>query len=161
MADLKRFLLFLGLWLVISEAHLDLLHYGVLAAAAATAISRLIWRRSGRTISIFAVLAYMPGFLWRSLMGGIDVAWRVFHPRLPIAPAFLAYDSRDDDETGRVLLTDILSLMPGTLGAGLAGRRATIHLLADEPATRRLIEEEDSRLAHIFADPAADGEEEL
>jgi multicomponent Na+:H+ antiporter subunit E len=148
---LKRFIFFYGLWLVISEARAGLLAIGVLAALAATAVSLSIWRKGGRQLSIFALLGYLPGFLWRSVKGGLDVAWRVFHPRLPIAPAFVAHDSRDPDETGWILFTDALSLMPGTLGAGLSGRRATVHLIADAPPARRLIAEEDARVARLFA----------
>ena len=156
-ADLKRFILFYGLWLGISEARPDLLALGLVVALLTTAISHLVWQRSGRRISILAVLAYMPGFVWRSLKGGIDVTWRVFHPRLPISPAFVVYDSREMDETGQVLLTDALSLMPGTLGAGLDEQRATIHVLANEPSTRQLIAEEDSRVDHLFVGDDAAG----
>lgn len=40
------------------------------------------------------VMGVVPFFLWHSLNGGVDVAWRAFHPRLPITPELIEYPLR-------------------------------------------------------------------
>lgn len=147
-----RFLLFYGLWLLLSEARADFLAPGLFAAALATAASARIWRSGGRGLRLGRLPAYLPHFLWRSFAGGLDVAARVFHPRLPIAPAFLNHRCRAEEETARVLFCDAISLMPGTLGARLEGREALVHLLADEAAVRRQLEAEEQRVAALFGE---------
>jgi len=151
-----RFLLFYGLWLLLSGARVDFLLPGLVATALATAASALIWRGGGRRLRFGALLAYLPHFLWRSFAGGLDVAARVFHPRLPIAPAFLSHRCRAEEETARVLFCDAISLMPGTLGARLEGREALVHLLADEAAVRRQLEVEERRVADLFGERAGE-----
>lgn len=54
-------------------------------------------------LRLTTVVGQAPGFLWRSLLGGIDVAFRAFHPRLPISPAWLVYPVRLSPGTPRVL----------------------------------------------------------
>lgn len=148
----SRFLLFYGLWLLLSEARPDFLVPGLAAAFLATAASAGIWRAGGRRPRPGALLAYLPHFLWRSFAGGVDVAVRVLHPRMPIAPAFLTHRCSAEEETARVLFCDAISLMPGTLGARLEGREALLHLLADETAVRQQIRVEERRVAALFGE---------
>ncbi|NJL50232.1 MAG: Na+/H+ antiporter subunit E [Blastochloris sp.] len=83
---LKRFVLFLGLWVVISLNDPSAYAVGVLAAAAAAAVSLRLLPPKGRRVRLVAALRLAPGFAWRSLLGGLDVAWRAFHPRMPLSP---------------------------------------------------------------------------
>lgn len=154
--SLKRFALFYALWLAITEGRADLLAAGVPVCLLTVAISHAVWRRSGRRVRLTGLLGYVPGFLWRSFKGGVDIGWRVVHPRLPVSPVFVTHDCRDADETGQVLFCDVISLMPGTLGAGLRGRKAVVHLLVDEPRTRRLIDEEEARVSAVLAAETGD-----
>jgi len=65
------------------------------------------------------LLRFCGFFLWTSLEGGFDVAWRAMHPRLAIEPGWLRY--RLDLPAGqpRTLMVSIMSLLPGTLSADL------------------------------------------
>jgi len=40
------------------------------------------------------VLRFVPYFLIRSLLGGVDVAWRALHPAIPIDPDLVKYPMR-------------------------------------------------------------------
>jgi multicomponent Na+:H+ antiporter subunit E len=42
----------------------------------------------GVSWSLSGLVRFVPFFLWRSLYGGVDVARRALHPRLPISPGF-------------------------------------------------------------------------
>jgi len=159
----KRFLLFALLWLIISEGRTDLLAVGLAAALATTAMTFAIWADVGRRPNLLAILAFFPGFVWRSIQGGIDVAWRVAQPRMPVRPGFTEVHLRDGDRGTQVLLCDVLSLMPGTLAAGLHCDDAVVHMLVDHDPVRRMIDAEEDRIMHLFLpdpatpDPAAPG----
>jgi multicomponent Na+:H+ antiporter subunit E len=148
---LLRFALFAAVWLVVSEGRPDFLIVGTLAAVAATLVSLRIWRAGGDQVRLVGLVRYLPGFLWRSLLGGLDVAQRVLRRRVRVAPVFVRHRLASADETRQVLLADILSLMPGTLGAGMERRATLVHLLADEPGLRRQLELEERRLDAVFA----------
>jgi multicomponent Na+:H+ antiporter subunit E len=149
-AGVKRFIVVYAAWIVLSDGRAELLLLGSLACLLAVIVSERIWRTGGGRIRLWSLVAYAPGFVWRSLEGGIDVARRVLTPTVRIAPAFIEFDSQEDDETGRVLFCDTISLMPGTLASELDGRRTVIHLLADEPAMHRIVAEEEARVRRLF-----------
>lgn len=145
-----HFLLFYALWLLLSGARADFLLPGAFAALAAAGVSLTIWKRGGRRLRLLALPRYLLHFLWRSFVGGVDVAWRVFHPRLPVAPGFLTYRCRVPEETQRVLFCDSLSLMPGTLGARLEGGDALIHLLSRQGGEERQLAQEEVEIERLF-----------
>lgn len=80
----------------------------------------LVWRE---------LLKFTPFFLWRSLQGGADVAWRAFHPSMPIVPAVIDYPLRLPRGLPQVFLANIVSLLPGTLSATLDGPALKLHVL--------------------------------
>ena len=71
----------------------------------------------------------MPFFFRRSLQGGVDVARRAFHPRMPIAPELIDYPLRLPPGLPRVILVNTVSLLPGTLSAELDGQVLKVHVL--------------------------------
>ncbi len=102
-----------------------------------------------------AQVPYALLFLHRSLRGGVDVARRALHPRRPLAPALLRYRLRlEPDGPAAVFFADLISLLPGTLCAGLEGDRVTVHVvdraLPNEAELRRLEE----RVADLFGEPS-------
>lgn len=152
----KRFLFFAVLWLAISEGRTELLAVGAATALATTALTFLIWADRGRRPNLLAILLFFPGFVWRSIRGGADVAWRVVQPRMPVRPGFAEIRLHDDDQGVKVLFCDVLSLMPGTLAAGLHRDDAVVHMLVDTAPVRRMIVAEEARVIHLFGNDDAD-----
>ncbi len=72
---------------------------------------------------------FAPLFLWRSLLGGIDVAKRAIGPRMSISPQLVQYRLRLPGRLPRVALLNIMSLLPGTLSAALDGDVLQVHVL--------------------------------
>jgi multicomponent Na+:H+ antiporter subunit E len=141
---LKRYAVLLGLWLVLSLGESSAWIIGLVAAAAATAIS--LWLLPPREIRVTwsAVLRFAPAFAWASLLGGIDVAWRAFQPRLPLKPRWVAYPVRLPSGGMRVFFGDDLSLVPGTLAAGGHGDVLYVHCLdGDQPVEAQIAAEEE------------------
>lgn len=123
-----------AVWIVLAGISGEALAAGAVLVPLAVLLSlRLL--PDGVPVRFGRVLALLPHFVARSLAGGIDVAWRAFHPRLPIKPGWVELPSRLHD-VGRVAVGGELSLMPGTLVAGslAAGSQAACSQAAGSQA---------------------------
>jgi len=58
---------------------------------------------------------YIFVFSWNVLRGGMDVAYRVLHPAMPIRPGIVRVKSTIKTSTGRTALANSITLTPGTL----------------------------------------------
>lgn len=77
----------------------------------------------------FEFARFVPFFLTRSLLGGVDVARRAFHPGLPIAPEFVEYPLRLPPGLARVFMANSVSLLPGTMSTEINEDCLTVHVL--------------------------------
>jgi len=77
---------------------------------------RLINPRSWFWLIIFAFV-----FSYYVLKGGLDVSYRVLHPRMPIKPGIVKVKSVLKTETGRTALANCITLTPGTLTIDVTG----------------------------------------
>ncbi len=103
------------------------------------------------------VLRFVPFFAWRSLLGGVDVARRAFHPRLPIAPGLVEHALRLPPGLPRVFMANTVSLLPGTLSAELADDVLTVHVLdreKDAGADLAAVERAVARLFGVVSNPS-------
>ena len=123
----SRALLFSLLWWALTDGTAGSWWIGVPAVVCAVIISvtlipplGIVWRE---------VIGFVPFFLWHSLKGGVDVAWRAFHPRMPITPELIEYPLRLSPGLPRVILVNTVSLLPGTLSAELGGQVLKVHVL--------------------------------
>jgi multicomponent Na+:H+ antiporter subunit E len=106
----------------------------------------------GAPVRIGSILRQMPHFIYQSLVGGIDVAWRAFAPSMPIKPGWIAIRI-NLPEGGRVALGGELSLMPGTLAAGTNGDILLVHVLDRDQDVEAAIREEERRLRLAIGAP--------
>lgn len=112
------------------------------------------WRIQARRIPGFAVW-----FLWHSLRGGLDVARRAWHPRLPLNPGFLRYDVTVETGPPRVFLLNCLSLLPGTLSAQLDGDELILHVLDIGSDVITETGQAEARVQRLFAIPRVPDDE--
>jgi multicomponent Na+:H+ antiporter subunit E len=124
---MTRTLVFSLVWWVLTEGNVHSWGIGVPAVAFAVVASiallppaPLVWRE---------LLGFAPFFFWRSLRGGADVAWRAFHPRVPIAPGVIDHQLGLPPGIPRVCMVNIVSLLPGTLSVELEGPVLRVHVL--------------------------------
>lgn len=123
----SRGLLFALLWWMLTDGNAQSWWVGVPVALFAVIASMallppvpLVWRE---------LFKLAPFFVWRSLQGGTDVAWRAFHPGMPISPELIDYPLRLPPGVPQVILANIVSLLPGTLSAMLDGQTLKVHVL--------------------------------
>lgn len=139
-----RGLLLFALWVVLMQsAKAGDLAVGALATICATYASlRLLPPETGRT-RLVVLLALMPGFLWKSLLAGIDVARRAFAPNLPLRTGFVDYRTGFPPGQARNNFATITSLMPGSLPSGEDPEAIEFHCLdVGQPVVEQMADEE-------------------
>lgn len=147
---MARTLAFAALWWAVTESAGPGWPAGAAAVLAAVVASFLMipplevrWRLGG-------ILRFIPFFLQQSIRGGVDVAWRALHPRLPILPAIIEHRMTIPEGLPRVVLVNTLSLLPGTVAARTDGDRLTVHLLDSRLSSRERTEALEERVADVF-----------
>lgn len=98
----------------------------------------------------FELLRFVPFFLARSLLGGADVAWRAFHPAIPIAPDIIEYPLRLPPGLSRVFMANAASLLPGTLTAEIGADCLKVHVLDKQKNFLTELEAVELYVARIF-----------
>lgn len=129
--------------------------FGILAIAGAT-VGGLLFRPSHPVRwSPWGAGRFLGYFLVKSLQGGIDVAWRAFHPALPLQPVWLEYPLRLPSGPARILFVNTISLLPGTLSGDLESDKVIVHVLTRDPGIIHELERLEQRVAHLYAMPLA------
>lgn len=118
-------------WWLLVEGRLDGWWYAIPVVLAALALRRALpIPLALQRVNLLALIAFLPRFVWHSLVGGVDVAWRAFHPSMPLTPAMFMYPFRLQSDGARVFLAQIISLMPGTLSCCVGPRHLVVHVLS-------------------------------
>jgi multicomponent Na+:H+ antiporter subunit E len=145
-----RILLLAAFWWALAEGSSHGWVFGVVGVLGAAALSLRLAPGRWRMPPFPAVARFVGFFLSRSLAGGLDVARRALSPGSRLRPATLDYPFRLPDGAPRILFSMTLSLLPGTLAAGLGRDAIRVHLLDESlPAERSLAALED-RVAELF-----------
>ena len=118
-----------GLWWLLSDGAPDSWVIGLPAVAIAAWSAERLRSGNTRTVSVFALLYFLPLFLWESLRGGVDVALRTLAPQMRIRPGFTVYRTALQRQNARVFFANCVCLLPGTLAADLNGDQLDVHLL--------------------------------
>lgn len=92
-------------------------------------------------------------FLWHSIRGGADVAWRALHPRLPLRPGFVRVELRVPPGAVRVCLANVVSLLPGTLAAQLEDEALLVHTVDAGTPVEAAVRAVEARVAAMFNVP--------
>lgn len=147
---LVRLALFGLLWQVITEGRPGSWVVGLIFVVAATWLSLALREPPGWRLRPLGLLRFVPYFAWNSLRGGVDVAWRVMHPRMPLQPGLLKHQLRLPTPAARVFLAGALSLLPGTLSARLEDSWLTVHALDLGQNLPEALAELEVRVADLF-----------
>lgn len=145
----QGFVVLFTLWLVLDG--FDGWPAGLLAALIGGGLAA--WLAEGRPFwwNPLRLVEFAGFFLFESFRGGIDVAWRSLHPRMPVSPRFFEHDIALPEGQPSTLLISVISLLPGTLSAELVqGEHVlVVHSLAEggEESVARL----ERRIAKLFS----------
>jgi len=143
--------LFLLIWWFLTDGAASSWWFGIpavmLAVITSTALLppvHLVWHEC---------IKFIPFFLTRSLTGGMDVAWRAFHPCMPIEPDLVAYSLRLPSGLPQVFMSNTVNLLPGTLSVSLEQNTMTVHILDRRKDFLKELELVEDRVARLFGIP--------
>ena len=146
-----RFLLLTVLWWILTEGDAAALGFGLPVILLALWASHLLAADRQKTWTLGGLLPFLPFFFYASLRGGLDVARRVYDPRLPISPVICDFPLRLPPGPARVFLANTISLLPGTCSVSLqAEGRLLVHALDDSGPLEESLRQVESRVAHLF-----------
>jgi multicomponent Na+:H+ antiporter subunit E len=139
-----------ALWWILAGHDPSSWWIGAPAVAATAWFFRPVRRAAAlRPAGVAAFVAY---FVRGSFAGGLDVAWRVARPSLPIDPAFVAHRLRHPEgHPARLLVVATLSLLPGTLAAAVEDDLLIVHALDPRFASPAALAELERRAGEVFA----------
>ncbi len=138
-----------GVWWILAEGAPSWA-FGMLVILFALGASLLIAPPHGHHIRLVGLVRFAVFFLRESLRGGVDVALRALHPRLPLAPALLAYDLRLAPGPARIFMVNVVSLLPGTLSADLSESGLSVHVLDRNLPVQHQLQALEQRVAMLF-----------
>ncbi len=120
-------------WLILDG--LDSLLTGLVAAVIGASLFVLLHVPRPYHLRIWRLPRFVLFFLVESVRGAVDVAWRAFHPALPIVPAMIDHGVELPAGQPRMLLVSVISLLPGTLSADLDsdGKMLKVHAISEDP----------------------------
>lgn len=143
--------IFALLWWVLTEgANHSWWMGGIMALIAALINSRMTPPQS---FSFRGLFHFVPFFIWHSLKGGIDVAWRAFRPNMAISPALVTYPLRLPSGSPQIFMTNAISLLPGTLAADLEESVLKVHVLDGQGAYRSDLALLEQKIAAVYNVP--------
>lgn len=142
---ISRGILFTLVWWILVDGALASWWIGLPAVVLAVITSialfppvHLVW---------YEVPRFAAFFLKHSLLGGVDVARRAFHPGVPIDPDLIEYPQRLTPGLSRVFMLNTVNLLPGTLSAVLDCGVLKVHA----PDRRKAFEVELQAVEHSVA----------
>jgi multicomponent Na+:H+ antiporter subunit E len=153
---------FVALWLVLTRGRfLESWYIGAAAVILATWASFWVAPISTDGVSTtrqalrpWGLLRFVPFFVRRSVLGAVDVARRAFSPSRPLAPQLVEHRLRVPDESSTAIaLAGVISLLPGTLCAGLGRSCVTVHVIDQSWPIHDQLDELEERLAAVFGEP--------
>jgi multicomponent Na+:H+ antiporter subunit E len=129
-AGLARGAAFFLLWMVLMQSAKPAdLAVGVFAMTAATWASMRLLPPVTGCLNFGALLALLPHFIRESVLAGIDVARRVFDPRLPLRTGFVTCPLGFPPGLARNTFATITSLLPGAVPCGEENGELVYHCL--------------------------------
>ena len=137
-------------WWVLTQGAHESWQVGLPAILIAVFIDYRLSPPRGNRWSLGGLIVYAYYFIKLSITGGIDVAWRTYHPRLPLNPAIIEYPLRLTSLSARNLFVCTVSLLPGTLSAELGDNILFVHVLDVGRPFKQELKIIEDRVAAIF-----------
>lgn len=135
---------FFLIWLLLSE-RFDGLHMSM-GVVAAFAVAWLNTEREARGSAIrpLRMAWYFPWLVGRVLQSGFHLSVLILHPSLPIDPKMVRHQTNLQDDSSIVLLSNSITLTPGTITVEAEAQDLVVHAMDDDSAndvTSRRIEQ--------------------
>ncbi len=159
---LAMFVLMFVFWVLMSACikpgHYDYIRIaiGIFCAAVVTLISHDLLLADSETMNLlktWRLLLYIPWELWQIVLANFDVAYRVLHPKMPIEPCIIEFDTSLRSNFALTTLANSITLTPGTITIDVEPERGRflVHSIAQKPADALLVDKTmQHKVAHVY-----------
>ena len=157
-----------AVWFAFSgHTEIEFLIMGAVAAIAGTALTHWLFAgdqdpRFGHipyppvwfVRATFRSILYAPWLLWEIALSNLHVAYLVLHPRLPVDPTLVEFETSLHSETAQVLLAQSITLTPGTVTVDVSDGKFMVHCLSSKSRQGMADGSIQRKVAGIFSEPA-------
>jgi multicomponent Na+:H+ antiporter subunit E len=144
----RRVVLFAVLWWALTDGATGAWLFGIPVILLGAWTSLLLWTR--QPLSLFGLARFLPYFVLQSLAGATDVARRALDPAMPLCPGLVRHRLRLPAGAARIGLANVISMLPGTLSADLAGDEVLVHALDTRNDVHAMVLDLEPRIAAVF-----------
>ena len=129
---------------------------GVICSGIVALISHdLLVKEKGEKIFLksLRLFRYIPWEFWQIVLANIDVVYRVLHPKMPIDPLIIEFETSLRGDFALVTLANSITLTPGTITISVEPEKGKfwVHALAKEPADALLVDQTmQKKVADVF-----------
>ncbi|MGB5520832.1 MAG: Na+/H+ antiporter subunit E [Gammaproteobacteria bacterium] len=139
-----------ALWAVIAKGSLSSWVVGMPCIIIAVIAYQRLRFHEKSVIHIGLLPGFTAWFLWHSLLGGMDVAWRALQLEVQLEPGFLRYRLTLPPGQARVFLVNVVSLLPGTLSADIEDDILVLHALEANSKATDEVREAELRISTLY-----------
>ncbi|MDP2153767.1 MAG: Na+/H+ antiporter subunit E [Methylotenera sp.] len=138
------------LWWVLAEGRIDGWWLGAVAVVTATCVSVILMPPAVHRLRWGQIPSFVLFFLRNSVRGGFQVAMMALRGRAALQPGVLELQLNLPAGGPRVLMTNVIGLMPGTLSVELAEDRLRVHVLDERLPIEAEAGELEARISALF-----------
>lgn len=149
-ASATRLAMLAALWWLLTGGAPGTWIVGAPAVAAAFAAGMAMRLPGAPRFSVGALLPFLAFFAQASVRGGLQVAARALRRDPDLHPVIMTVSLRLRDETERMLLVSIVSILPGTLATALHGARLRLHVLDERLGSEAEVRDAERHIARLF-----------
>ena len=140
------------IWLLLS-ASFDPYHVGLgLVASFGVAWFNTDRSQSRSAIPQLRIVWYFVWLVGRILQSGWHLSLLILNPALPINPKLIRYHTELQEESGIVLLSNSITLTPGTITAELNSQDLVVHAMDDDSAHDVTSRRFEQQIAGLFGE---------
>ena len=140
-----------GLWVMLTGGSAESWIMGGPAVLLGTALIFIYPAPPAWRLSPVGAVRFILWFTLQSVRGALDVARRALAWHLPLAPGSRVYRTMLPAGAPRLLFANAITLLPGTLTAGIEGDRLVIHMLDTTADLDSELAALERRVAALFA----------
>lgn len=101
-------------------------------------------------IPVFRFMMYLPWLFYRILISNLHTAFVILHPKLPIDPVMIRYQTRLRNPAAVTLLANSITLTPGTVTTETAPGELMVHALDAESSGDLVSKRLEEKIEWIF-----------
>jgi multicomponent Na+:H+ antiporter subunit E len=101
-------------------------------------------------INIPRLSVYLLWLVWQIVKSGVYVAYVILHPRMPIQPMIVRFESNQPNVLARVILGNSITLTPGTLTLDIHDSQFTVHALTRDTGEDLVSGEMERNVARLY-----------